>query len=88
MPQDPVKDGYTFVAWVSPDGSEWNFEEMTVEDDIVLKATWKCNHSFDHACDADCNVEGCGHIREIEHVYDDENDTTCNVAGCGHVRAS
>ena len=37
-------------------------------------------HTYDHACDANCNV--CGDSREVEdHVYDDDADPDCNVCG-------
>ena len=40
-------------------------------------------HTYDNACDADCNV--CGAIRQVpHHVYDDAYDATCNE--CGEVR--
>ena len=42
-----------------------------------------CNHTYDNACDADCNE--CGEARvPADHVYDGDNDTTCNE--CGAVR--
>ena len=37
-------------------------------------------HSYDNACDADCNV--CGGSREVgDHVYDNACDADCNVCG-------
>ena len=40
-------------------------------------------HTYDNACDADCNV--CGGTRQVgDHTYDNANDTTCNE--CGAVR--
>lgn len=37
-------------------------------------------HSYDNACDVNCN--GCGEEREVEpHVYDDICDESCNVCG-------
>lgn len=40
-------------------------------------------HTYDNACDADCNE--CGEARvPADHVYDGANDTTCNE--CGAVR--
>jgi len=40
-------------------------------------------HTYDNACDADCNA--CGTIREVAgHEYDDDYDTDCDV--CGAVR--
>ncbi len=41
------------------------------------------SHSYDNACDADCNT--CSQVREVpDHVYEDDLDTDCNV--CGGVR--
>ncbi len=40
-------------------------------------------HTYDNACDTDCNV--CGITRTIPgHLYDNSCDTTCNE--CGYVR--
>jgi hypothetical protein len=40
-------------------------------------------HSYDNACDAECNA--CDFIREVgDHVYDDDKDADCNE--CGIVR--
>lgn len=40
-------------------------------------------HSYDNACDAECNA--CGKIRSVPaHVYDNTCDTECNI--CGHTR--
>ncbi len=39
-----------------------------------------CEHVYDNACDADCNV--CGAKREVgEHAYDNACDADCNVCG-------
>ncbi len=41
------------------------------------------SHSYDNACDTDCNT--CGAVRPVpDHVYDNDQDTTCNV--CEHIR--
>ena len=41
-------------------------------------------HSYDNACDADCNQ--CGEIREVEdHVYTDACDADCDVCGATRV---
>ncbi len=43
------------------------------------------SHSYENACDADCNV--CGTTRvPSAHVYDNACDTSCNV--CGEVRTT
>ena len=42
--------------------------------------TSSCNHIYDNACDADCNV--CGEKRTVgAHTYDDVCDADCNVCG-------
>ena len=39
-----------------------------------------CQHTYDDACDADCNL--CGEERTpSEHVYEDDCDVDCNVCG-------
>ena len=42
-------------------------------------------HSYDNACDADCNVCGATRI-PADHVYDNTCDTDCNV--CGETRTT
>ena len=43
-------------------------------------ANSECVHTYDNACDADCNV--CGDERTpAEHVYDNACDADCNVCG-------
>lgn len=52
-------------------------------EDPIPDAPQACEHVYDHACDADCNV--CGAVRvPADHVYDDAYDGDCNV--CGVVR--
>ena len=36
-------------------------------------------HSYDNACDEDCNA--CGAVRATAHAYTADCDTTCNVCG-------
>lgn len=36
-------------------------------------------HTFDNACDADCNV--CGEKRSVEHAWENPCDTDCGVCG-------
>ncbi len=49
--------------------------------DTAIPATG--NHSYDNACDADCNT--CGVVRvPAEHIYDNDFDATCNE--CGEAR--
>ena len=38
-------------------------------------------HLWDHACDTDCNREGCDQERTITHTYDNACDADCNVCG-------
>ena len=44
----------------------------------------KHEHTYDNACDTDCNT--CGAVRETEHAYDNACDTDCNT--CGATRAA
>ncbi len=39
-----------------------------------------CEHEYDNACDADCNL--CGEIREVgDHVYTYPCDSSCDICG-------
>ena len=38
-----------------------------------------CEHTYDNACDTDCNE--CGTTRTTEHTYDNACDTDCNICG-------
>ncbi len=50
------------------------------EDECEGAQVDKAEHTFDNACDADCNV--CGATRTpAEHAYDNACDTACNVCG-------
>jgi len=41
-PQNPVRDGYSFVTWKNAaDNSEWNFEQDTVKGNTFIYAEWK-----------------------------------------------
>ena len=52
-------------------------------DSYVADETAVLDHSYDNACDADCNA--CGDLRQVpDHVYDDDQDTDCNE--CGFIR--
>ena len=42
QPEDPVKEGYTFVGWFYRD-MEWNFEAYAVNLDLELVAKWNKN---------------------------------------------
>lgn len=37
------------------------------------------DHTYDNACDGDCN--NCGKQRSVEHTYDDPKDGSCNICG-------
>ena len=87
-PEAPVKEGYEFLGWTLEDGTEWSFEESTVSEDVTLFAKWQCIHTYDHACDADCNREGCDFIRETKHQFSHACDTSCNTIGCGYTRVT
>ena len=41
-PQDPTRDGYTFVGWYV-DGEEWSFIGYTVTANMTLEAKWEPN---------------------------------------------
>ncbi len=69
-------------------GTEEDRADIVVEggNDAFLNATWHygvCYHTYDNACDTDCN--SCGEVRETVHTYDDDTDADCNV--CGAVRS-
>lgn len=79
------KDGYTGDTYC-------NDCQMTIETGSVISATG--NHTWDNACDTDCNV--CGTTRETEHQWNEGVETTaptctaagvktftCTVDGCG-----
>ena len=42
-------------------------------------STTECLHSYDNACDEDCNE--CGELRITEHRYDGVCDIKCNECG-------
>ena len=47
---------------------------------IFADMSFDCDHQYDNACDADCNV--CNKVREVAgHVYDDYRDVECNECG-------
>ena len=53
--------------------------------EFLFDAPWHynwCNHTYDDACDVDCNQ--CQEERVPPHVYDDRFDADCNL--CGAVR--
>ncbi len=43
------------------------------DNDAFVNATWHyaltCEHAYDNACDADCNL--CGEVREASHAYEE-----------------
>ena len=83
-PSVPKKAGYEVVGWMIL-GTEWNFNTMTANEDVVLVAKWQhADHLFDHECDQDCNMSDCDYRREILHVYDNGCDPDCNA--CGYER--
>ncbi len=43
-----------------------------------------CTHSYDNACDTDCNI--CDEPRTTEHTYDNACDTDCNI--CDETRST
>ncbi len=52
---------------------------------IPIEATG--HHLYTNGCDATCNVDGCGFVREdLYHKYSGDCDATCNVTDCGFVR--
>ena len=57
-------------------------ESNTALADALWTYHWE-NHTYDHACDPDCN--DCDFVREVgEHVFDGICDPDCNA--CGEVR--
>lgn len=57
--------------------------QMRANSITAVGADVVAEHTYDNACDADCNA--CGEAREVgEHVYDNANDIDCNE--CGAVR--
>ena len=42
-PKSPVKEGYTFVAWVDNTGNKVSFPMIMPVDGMALKATWQIN---------------------------------------------
>lgn len=43
-PEDPVKEGYTFLGWVDENGNEFNFN-TPVTSDVTVVANWKSEKS-------------------------------------------
>ena len=83
--------GCTSLTDVWYTGDEADKAGMTFGEynDYLLNATWHYNacpkggyHSYDNACDTDCNA--CGETREFVHIYDNDSDLDCNI--CGYVR--
>ena len=64
------------------DGDFTPVATTVVNGTVTVKASANCPHSYDNACDTDCNE--CGETRTTEHVYDNACDKECNE--CGHTR--
>ena len=62
--------------WRTDATNHWHVATCQHEEEIEgLEA-----HTYDNACDTDCNV--CGYERTVgAHVYDNGCDTTCNTCG-------
>lgn len=64
-PMEPVREGYTFAGWYTDPSltsdSKWDFENDTVEEDMVLYAKWIPNQ-YDVALDANGGTVSSGHI--------------------------
>ena len=53
--------------------------------DVELNWPTVCEHEYDNACDAECNL--CQELRSVDdHVYDYVCDATCNI--CGATRSA
>ena len=89
----PISGDFTIeILNDCPTGQDGNKDRLTVLD-IAWETTGaaggdepvdpepvECEHAYDNACDADCNL--CGETREVaDHVYDDEYDADCNECG-------
>lgn len=57
-----------------------NAANIGVSQFVCQYEAYECNHTYDNACDATCNI--CGGERTVgEHVYDHACDTECNECG-------
>ena len=76
-------------VWYTGSQSDRNKISIGSYNSYLTSATWHYNscwgsamHTYDHACDTDCNV--CGKTRTTTHTYNNNCDTDCNV--CGYTR--
>ena len=56
-------------------GSSSNIGAYGFSGDVKSLAVYPA-HSYDNSCDADCNNEGCTHIRAVYHIWDGGKVTT------------
>ncbi len=86
----PEKEGFRFVGWsfepndasIMTVGSTYYLVAGQSTSYTVI-AQWECSpHTYDNACDTDCNV--CGETRNVTHTFSNACDADCNV--CGETR--
>ena len=66
--------------------SECGFEKTESIPKLDPSNPDKCEHSYDNACDKNCNK--CGEVRVTEHVYSNACDASCNVCGATRTPAA
>lgn len=62
LPEDPVKEGYTFIGWTNEEGNILT-EGTKLTDDVTLKAEWISNDA--KTITADFNTDGGNEIDNI-----------------------
>ncbi|MBQ3547459.1 MAG: hypothetical protein IJA44_03180, partial [Clostridia bacterium] len=89
--------GITFSYYTNTETSEVSINMVTYDPTrdgfyamLFTEVVTACEHTYDNACDADCNL--CGEVREVgDHVYGDwvvDIEATTNKAGSKHRECS
>ena len=73
-PDDPTKEGYTFVNWTYQ-GEEWNFIGYSVSNDMTLDANWNINRYY---LNLNKNINEAGNVFG-EGNYDYNEQVTISV---------